>query len=521
MLDDAYLLRDYAENHSEAAFAELVRRYVNLVYSAAIRRTNGDPHRANDVVQVVFNELARKPGPVARHPALAGWLHTATRNAAINCARSERRREFYEGQAALIMNEISDPNAAAWSRLGPVLDEVIDRLSRDDRDVVILRFFERRAFAEIGRTLRLSEDAARMRVQRALEKLRRLLEERGFTSATGVLATVLTAHTTVAAPAGLVTTAAEVALGSVAVATGPAFFANAWAGSTGIKCALSAVGVVAIVVGVTVAPRRDATLFDVRIEPSAVSQGSASIAAVHGLQHPAQVNAINGDLNGGSKRSASASDEPPLQLPVTSGAERAGEIRPRSAMGGATRAKIAQDYSRLLSELQLPADKREEMITLLVNLREAGADFAAAGAKLEIDVREDPHRFNVSVKTLREGIKAEMKALLGRDGYDRYLAAEEDLQLESYAIVLEQKLRKTPTPLRQEQAEELTQIIKQRTFNPKGETLIAEASRFLSASQLEALRGVQEVKRNGSKNLKVQEAILEVGNAQMPSATSP
>ncbi|MEO5957530.1 MAG: sigma factor [Opitutaceae bacterium] len=93
MIHDATLLRRYAEIRDEAAFAELVRRHLDGVYSIARRRVGGDAHLAEDVAQQVFLELARKAKRLAAHPVLAGWLFTTTRNAAANVVRGERRRE--------------------------------------------------------------------------------------------------------------------------------------------------------------------------------------------------------------------------------------------------------------------------------------------------------------------------------------------------------------------------------------------------------------------------------------------
>ena len=88
MNDDTALLRRYAEEGSEAAFTELVRRHVDLVYGAALRRTGGDSHRAADVAQQVFTTLARQAQKLSRHTVLSAWLHTATRNAARRGAAS-------------------------------------------------------------------------------------------------------------------------------------------------------------------------------------------------------------------------------------------------------------------------------------------------------------------------------------------------------------------------------------------------------------------------------------------------
>ena len=100
MNDDAELLCRYANEGSESAFAELVRRHVDLVYGAALRRTGGDPHRAADVAQQVFTTLARGARKLSHHALLPAWLHTATRNAALNLMISEKRRQTRENRGA-------------------------------------------------------------------------------------------------------------------------------------------------------------------------------------------------------------------------------------------------------------------------------------------------------------------------------------------------------------------------------------------------------------------------------------
>jgi RNA polymerase sigma factor (sigma-70 family) len=201
---DAELLRVYARVRDEAAFAELVRRHLNGVYSAALRRVGGDAHLAQDVAQKVFVALARKADAVSRHPLATSWLYRVTRHEAANAVRGERRRKARESEAMIMQNDPAENSPAAdWRRVAPVLDEVVDALSEPDRTAILLRFVDHRPFAEIGATLRVSEDAARMRVDRALDKLRLLLGRRGVTSTAAALGVVLTDHAVVAAPAGL------------------------------------------------------------------------------------------------------------------------------------------------------------------------------------------------------------------------------------------------------------------------------------------------------------------------------
>ncbi|MBP6507031.1 MAG: RNA polymerase sigma factor [Opitutaceae bacterium] len=206
MNDDAALLRRYAEEGSEAAFAELVHRHVDLVYGAALRRTGGDAHRAHDVAQQVFITLARDARKLSRHAVLAAWLHTATRNAALNLMISEQRRQTREAEAVALeaaANTGADPE---WDRLRPLLDTAIDELPEADRAAVVLRFLEKRPFAEVGSLLQVSEDAARMRTDRALDKLRAALSRRGVTSTSAALGLIMTGQALAEAPAGLAAT---------------------------------------------------------------------------------------------------------------------------------------------------------------------------------------------------------------------------------------------------------------------------------------------------------------------------
>jgi RNA polymerase sigma factor (sigma-70 family) len=223
MIEDTELLRRYAEEKSEDAFAELVRRHVNFVYACAVRRVGGNAHLAEDVTQQVFAALARDAGKVARRDVLSGWLYATARNVAVQVVRSERRRAVRE-QEAHTMNELSATAAqdAEWARLRPVIDEAMDDLREEDREAVLLRFFEGKSFGEIGAKLRLSENTARMRVDRALATLHAGLARRGVSSTAAALGVALAGQAAVAAPAGLAAsvTAAVLAGGNVASAVG-------------------------------------------------------------------------------------------------------------------------------------------------------------------------------------------------------------------------------------------------------------------------------------------------------------
>ncbi len=178
MTESQRLLAEYAESGSEAAFRELVARYVSLVYSTALRLVGGDAHWAEDVTQTVFLRLSHNARRLARESSLGGWLHRDTCFVASKSLRRERCRQARERQAAF-MNACDDHSQANLEQLVPLLDEAINLLGHEDRTAILLRFFEQRDFRSVGETLGSNEDAARKRVGRALEKLQVLLRRRG------------------------------------------------------------------------------------------------------------------------------------------------------------------------------------------------------------------------------------------------------------------------------------------------------------------------------------------------------
>jgi RNA polymerase sigma factor (sigma-70 family) len=213
------LLIEYAETGSETAFREVVESYVNLVYSAALRLVNGDSHLAEDVTQAVFADLARAAGKLSPKVMLGGWLHRHTCFIASKTVRGERRRQLRERQAAE-MNSIEDHSEANLALIAPILDEAINELGSEDRAAILLRYFEQKDFQSVGDTLGSNEEAARKRVNRALDKLHSSLTRRGVVlSATG-LAAALSAQAITAAPAGMALSISTAALAAVAATGG-------------------------------------------------------------------------------------------------------------------------------------------------------------------------------------------------------------------------------------------------------------------------------------------------------------
>jgi RNA polymerase sigma factor (sigma-70 family) len=218
MTDDAELLSRYAAEQSEAAFAELTRRHVDLVHSAALRLMNGDLHAAQDVTQQVFTEVARQAKRLARHPALVGWLYTTTRLMALRMNRTEQRRQAREQEANMLNQLLHDDTPPVdWNRLRPVIEDAMHELDDRDRHAVLLRYFQNKTLNEVGAALNLTENAARMRVDRALDKLRGKLARHGITTTAAALSAVVAANAVQAAPAGLAATISAAAVAGSAV----------------------------------------------------------------------------------------------------------------------------------------------------------------------------------------------------------------------------------------------------------------------------------------------------------------
>ena len=217
-LTDMDLVREYCTRQSEPAFETLVHRHVNLVYSTALRRV-GNPAQAEEITQAVFIILTRKAAHLRTDAVLAAWLHETARYVAASYLRGEIRRRRREQE--VYMQSMLQPSSddSTWEQLAPLLDEAIGRLGSADRNVVALRYFQNKSAQEIAAVLNIGEAAAKKRLTRAVEKLRRDFFKRGINVSTAALSGAVMTHSVQVAPAMLAKTATAVALAKGATAS--------------------------------------------------------------------------------------------------------------------------------------------------------------------------------------------------------------------------------------------------------------------------------------------------------------
>ena len=279
---DSQLLKAFVESRSEPVFAELVRRYTDLVYSAALRMVC-DPHLAQDVTQNTFVALARQAGQINDRPALCGWLHQTARNIAAQTVRTDVRRRAREEESATMNEPLASDNSPeiAWEEIAPHLDAALEELGEADREALMLRYFQNKPFHAIGFVLGVSDDAAQKRVTRAVERLRELFVKRGVTVSAGGLAVVISANAVQAAPAGMAAGISAVSVAQTTVSTTVVAASKAIAMTTLQKTLVTAT--IAVLAGASLYETRRAAQLSDQVQ-TLQQQQTASSAQFQNLQ---------------------------------------------------------------------------------------------------------------------------------------------------------------------------------------------------------------------------------------------
>ena len=489
MADDRQLLRRYVELGDENAFATFVSRHLGLVYFAALRRTGGNAALAQDVAQEVFTSAARQARTLHRHDAVTGWLYTTTRFIAAKALRDALTRQRWEQAAALPHELTADVAAAEWERLRPVIDEALDELGERDRASVLLRFFDGKPFADIARAARISEDAARMRVERALAKLRVALRRRGVTSTEAALGIALAQHAAGAIPAGLAATVTGAAIAGATVmgsiTTGAALVT--FMGTTKAAGTLALVALTAI--GFALREERHAA----RAETALVEAQRKRVIASESLA------ALERRAADAERQTARLSATPSESTPTSSNPNRSTEDQAK-ANGQALMAQ----YPRVKAALERWSDGQ------------ASATFApffqAQGlSRAEIDRFNELHRgryalgwetsdetgaaeslhLELPLVAVGEAFSEEMKALLGPDGFRAYQAYEQKGAAREIVQRMGAALAFGETPLTSHQADQLLQILDASAMAGNDPTQSADQS--LDASRVAGIDSQQSV----------------------------
>ena len=215
--DDMALVREYAGSNSEQAFATLVSRHINLVYSVALRQVR-NAHVAEEITQSVFIILARKANSLSPKTILSGWLCRTARYVSANTVKTQRHRQIREHESHM-QSIVNEPDLSVWSKIAPMLDDALNCLGAKEHDALVLRFFDDKEFKEVGAALGTTEDAARMRINRAIEKLRKFFAKRSVTLSAAAITGAIAGNSVQAAPAGLGVTITAAALSGTSVTT--------------------------------------------------------------------------------------------------------------------------------------------------------------------------------------------------------------------------------------------------------------------------------------------------------------
>jgi RNA polymerase sigma factor (sigma-70 family) len=526
---DLELLKQYARDGAESAFAEVVRRHVNLVYSAALRQVRS-PQLAEEVAQSVFTDLARNAKRLAPDTIPTAWLYQVTRRTAIDVVRRESRRQLRE-QIASEMN-LMNATAEDWTQIEPLLDEAMEALDTTDRTAVLLRYFENRSFREVGERLGTTDDAAQKRVSRAVERLREYFSKRGVAVGASGLVAVISANAVQAAPTGLaltISTASTIGATSAVAAT-TATVTKVIAMTTLQKTVIATAIVVAAGAGIYEA--RQAT--QARKESAALQEKQVALAK--------QVEALEQERDEASNRLAMASAAPKPEQKSSEVLKLRGQVgalqQTLSSISASNTPKsglakmmsdpsmrdyihqvqvkmIRERYEPLFKELNLTPENAEKFTQLIGNMWSKGTEAVSDGSESA----------KQNIKEAYENANKELESMLGEAGYARYNDYNMEMPARSTIKLLDGKLG--DNQLTDDQTARLIKVVMAEPFElthgisgdwdnayfgsqadfdehiqkvqESQQRILQQASGFLSSNQLSTLATIQTDSLNARK----------------------
>jgi RNA polymerase sigma factor (sigma-70 family) len=469
---DLELLARYNRQHAEDAFAELVRRYLELVFTAAVRQVRST-QLAEEVAQSVFSDLAGQAHRFAPDTILSAWLYQVTRRTAIDVVRREARRQRREQVAT----ELSAMNTsdADWTRIEPLLDEAMDTLEEADRAAVVLRYFENKPLREVGQALGASEEAARKRVSRAVDRLREYFSKRGVAASAGGLAAAISANAVQGAPVGLsasIATAAVAGAGATTAATALSTATKVIAMTTLQKTVIGATLVAAIGAGIYEArqasrlrqenqnlqqQQRPLSEQVVQLQRERDESAQWLVAAQEELAR-LRSNSSNAEvlkLRGltGSLQQRLAASEAQSNTPGPGMAKLMNAPGMKEYIRQAMLEKFRSMYEVLFQELKLTPDQAQKVVELMGDR----ASKALATLSAPPGSAEHAAASQANAESDRQ-VAAEMRSMLGETGYERF--KDYSLEIPARTTLALLKPRLGDAQLSEEQSTRLLQVIK-------------------------------------------------------------
>lgn len=528
---DYELLRRFAHEGAQDAFTLLVNRYLNLVYSAALRQVRSR-EVAEEVSQSVFAQLACHAGKLGPGMVLSAWLYQVTRNAAIDAVRKEARRQARE-QLAVQMTTLND-NGAEWSHIEPFLDEAMESLGEADRTAVLLRYFENKSLREVGDALGATEDAAQKRVTRALERLRAILARRKVAVSSATLAALLSANACSAVPPALFATLAAGAAAAAGTAVATPFLvtpATATVLKTISMTTLQKAVLAALViggVGLSVYQAREASQLKEQVRALQAEQqqyASLSNRAIALQQERDEARTALANL----KSEQATTSRGPNEVLKLRG--EVGRLRQENVQIGSSSAlskvtanpearKMLRDQQKLgmtvlyrgFAKDQVPAEKTEQFHDLLADHIMENVNHVTTALRDKLSVDEMTRLFTAQDAVLSQ----QLEGLLGPESFGRYQEYTKDLLSNLSA----EQFKGMLTGSEQEKAEKSGQF--RKVLHEASRAALTEAGLAADYQTVPILNFVNIAsEQEGERSIKLMESIYDKAASQAGSFLSP